>query len=78
MELRPDAAVCRNNLGQVLARHGRDDEAAECYEAAIRLDPTYAEAHNNFTAEGKHQDARQHESIEKLGRGLADFLKRLS
>src|SRR6478735_9197296 len=33
--LRPDAAVCRNNLGQVLDRLGRYDEAARCYEAAI-------------------------------------------
>ena len=48
VELRPDAAVCRSNLGQVLARHGRDDEAAECYEAAIDLDPAYAEPHNNL------------------------------
>src|SRR5262245_31259812 len=48
VELRPDAAVCRHNLGQVFARHGRDDEAAECYEAAIALDPAYAEAHNNL------------------------------
>src|SRR6185503_20912165 len=46
--LRPDAAVCRNNLGQVLERHGRDDEAAGCYETAIELDPAYAEAHNNL------------------------------
>jgi predicted O-linked N-acetylglucosamine transferase (SPINDLY family) len=46
--LRPDAAVCRNTLGQVLERLGRDDEAAGCYEAAIELDPSYAEAHNNL------------------------------
>ena len=46
--LRPDAAVCRNNLGQVFEAHGRDDEAARCYEAAIALDPTYAEPHNNL------------------------------
>ena len=46
--LRPDAAVCRNNLGQVLERLGREEEAAHCYEAAIALDPRYAEAHNNL------------------------------
>jgi protein O-GlcNAc transferase len=46
--LRPDAAVCRNNLGQVLERLGRSDEAARCYEAAIDLDPGYAEAYNNL------------------------------
>jgi NAD(P)H-dependent FMN reductase len=37
-----------------------------------------AEANNNFTAEGKDQDAKLHEAIEKLGRGLAEFLKRLA
>jgi chromate reductase len=37
-----------------------------------------AEAHNNFTPDGKHQDAKMQESIEKLGRGLAEFLKRLA
>jgi predicted O-linked N-acetylglucosamine transferase (SPINDLY family) len=46
--LRPDAAVCRNNLGQVLDRLGRNDEAVGCYEAAIELDPGYAEAYNNL------------------------------
>src|SRR5512145_1145062 len=30
--LRPDGAVYRNNLGQVLERLGRHDEAARCYE----------------------------------------------
>ena len=33
--LRPDAATCRSNLGQVLERLRRDDDAARCYEAAI-------------------------------------------
>jgi chromate reductase, NAD(P)H dehydrogenase (quinone) len=37
-----------------------------------------AEAHNNFTPDGKHQDAKMHESIEKLGRGLVEFLKKLT
>ena len=46
--LRPDAAACRNTLGQILERLGRNDEAAGCYEAAIELDPRYAEAYNNF------------------------------
>jgi protein O-GlcNAc transferase len=46
--LRPDAAACRNTLGQILERHGREDEAAACYEAAIELDPGYAEVYNNL------------------------------
>jgi NAD(P)H-dependent FMN reductase len=36
-----------------------------------------SEAHGAFTADGKHKDGKIHESIEGLGRGLADFLKRL-
>ena len=48
VSLRPDAAVCRNNLGQVFDRLERYDEAARCYEAAIELDPGYAEATNNL------------------------------
>lgn len=54
--LRPDAAVCRNNLGQVLQRLGRYDEAARSYEAAIELDPGYAEAHNNLGYVREQQD----------------------
>ena len=54
--LRPDAAVCRNNLGQVLERLGNDDEGARCYEAAIALDPGYAEAHNNLGLVRARQD----------------------
>jgi len=46
--LRPDAAVCRNNLGQIFDRLGRYDEAARCHAAAIELDPGYAEAYNNL------------------------------
>ena len=54
--LRPDAPVCRNNLGQVLERLGRDAEAGRCYEAAIELDPSYAEAHNNLGLIRQRQD----------------------
>jgi NAD(P)H-dependent FMN reductase len=36
-----------------------------------------SEAHGTFTPEGGLKDARLHESIEKLGRGLAEFLKRI-
>jgi protein O-GlcNAc transferase len=46
--LRPDAAACRNTLGQILERLGRDDEAAGCYAAGIELDPGYAEVYNNL------------------------------
>ncbi|HEX5418982.1 MAG TPA: tetratricopeptide repeat protein [Gammaproteobacteria bacterium] len=46
--LRPDAALYRNNLGQVLERLGREDEARAAYEAAIELDPHDAEPLNNL------------------------------
>ncbi|HEX5049518.1 MAG TPA: tetratricopeptide repeat protein [Gammaproteobacteria bacterium] len=48
VSLRPDAAVCRNNLGQIFDRMGRFGEAARSYETAIELDPGYAEAYNNL------------------------------
>jgi len=54
--LRPDAAVCRNNLGQIFERLKRDDEATRCYEAAIELDGGYAEAYNNLGYARARQD----------------------
>ena len=54
--LRPDAAVCRNNLGQIFERLKRDEEAARCYEAAIELDAGYAEAYNNLGYARARQD----------------------
>jgi protein O-GlcNAc transferase len=69
--LRPDAAACRNTLGQILERHGRDDEAAACYEAAIELDPADAEAYNNLGYLRARQDrltdaaALYHKAIER-------------
>jgi predicted O-linked N-acetylglucosamine transferase (SPINDLY family) len=46
--LRPDGAVYRNNLGQILERLGRGEEAERAYAAAVALDPAYAEAYNNL------------------------------
>lgn len=48
VEMRPDGAVYRNNLGQVLERMGHGEEAAQAYRAAVELDPQYAEAWNNL------------------------------
>jgi chromate reductase len=36
-----------------------------------------SEAHGAFTEDGKHHNGKMHESIENLGRTLAEFLKRL-
>ena len=36
-----------------------------------------SEAHGAFTADGKHKDGNMHASIEGLGRGLSEILKKL-
>lgn len=48
VQLRPDGAIYRSNLGQVLERLGRFDEAEHAYRAAIEADPGCAEAFNNL------------------------------
>ena len=44
----PDFAEAYNNLGNVLARNGRVDEAVTHYEKALELDPENAKAHSNL------------------------------
>ena len=44
----PAAWLARNNLGVVLTAQDRFTEAAAEYSAALRLKPTFAEAHGNF------------------------------
>jgi Tfp pilus assembly protein PilF len=39
-----------NNLGVVLSRQGKVDDAAAHYAEALRLDPDFADAHNNLGA----------------------------
>lgn len=39
---------CPGKLGEALAKSGRMDEAVEQFEAALRLKPDFAEAHNNL------------------------------
>ena len=48
VELRPDGAIYRSNLGQVLERLGRVGDAERAYRTAIELDPRCAEAFNNL------------------------------
>jgi len=45
---RPDNARAHNNLGRVLQRDGRFDEAADHYAKAASLDPQNAQAHFNL------------------------------
>ena len=48
MELQPGLAEAFNNLGIVLKKLGRVDEALSSYRDAVRLRPDYVEARNNL------------------------------
>jgi tetratricopeptide (TPR) repeat protein len=47
----PDCWMARNNLGIELAAEGRRAEAIDQYEQALRINPNYAEIHNNLAFE---------------------------
>jgi Flp pilus assembly protein TadD len=47
------------NLGVVLDRAGKAEDAIKQYEQALRLDPEYAEAHNNLGTALMKQDRRE-------------------
>lgn len=57
-----------NNLGALLLKQGRGDEAISVYEAALRGDPTSRELRNNLAA--AKSKARQYAAAEKLLMGL--------
>lgn len=48
LERNPDCWMAENNLGLLLHRAGKTDEARVHYENALRLKPDYIEAHNNY------------------------------
>ncbi len=48
LEIRPDFAGARNNLGLLLARLGRLDEAITEYRKALEINPDYVKARNNL------------------------------
>jgi Flp pilus assembly protein TadD len=48
LELSPDNADIRTNLGLILARLGKLSEAAAQLNEALHLNPNSAEAHNNL------------------------------
>ena len=58
------AAIICNNLGLILTRQGRPDEAAAQFAAAVRFNPDFAEAHGNLgnalAAAGRLAEATEH------------------
>ncbi|HUF71903.1 MAG TPA: tetratricopeptide repeat protein [Gammaproteobacteria bacterium] len=64
VSLRPDGAVYHSNLGQVLERLGRFDDAERAYRMASEVDPGCAEAFNNLgrllQGEGQLGEAESH------------------
>ena len=64
LELHPEDAKARTNLGFVLVRAGRPIEAITQYRKVLEVNPEYAEAHNNLgvalAARGQLDDAITH------------------
>jgi tetratricopeptide (TPR) repeat protein len=64
LRLRPDFADAHANLGVLLARQRRLDEAAEHFAAALRLAPRNARTHANFgillAEQGKLTESKAH------------------
>ncbi|HJQ14465.1 MAG TPA: tetratricopeptide repeat protein [Anaerolineales bacterium] len=58
----PDHVVAQTSLGVAFHRLGEDDRALSCYEAALRIDPIYAEAHY-FRASILYQRGKVQEAI---------------
>jgi protein O-mannosyl-transferase len=67
---RPQNAWARNSFGVVLADRGRNDEAIEQYAEALRLNPGYAEAENNWGNVLAAMPGMQSEAEEKFRAAL--------
>ena len=48
MRIRPDYVEARNNLGIVLSREGRTEEAIECFKASMKIQPRWAATYFNL------------------------------
>jgi tetratricopeptide (TPR) repeat protein len=63
LEKNPNCWLAQNNLGTVLVRIGRYQEAIKNFRRVIQINPDYAEVHNNFGAAlihiGQHREAME-------------------
>ena len=50
IDLLPTYAITYNNIGVLLAKQGRTEEALAHYQAALTIDGNYADAKNNAAA----------------------------
>lgn len=69
LAVNPGAWMAHNNLGDLLLRQGRVDEAAEHFAAAARLEPDDAFAHNNL-AITLHRQGRREEALSSFREAL--------
>ena len=69
LEKNPDCWMAQNNLGTVLVRIGRYQEAIKNFRRVIQINPDYAEVHNNFGAALFHM-GRPREAMEQYERAL--------
>ena len=67
---RPDNAWEHNNLAMTLKDKGRIPEAVVQFQEALRLWPTYAEAHNNLGNLLSDEPGREAEALAHYGRAL--------
>ncbi len=67
---RPESARAHNNLGHHLYTAGRTGEAIAQYEAALRLDPTYIDAHDNLGSALMDQPGRLNDAIAQYEQAL--------
>ena len=69
LELNPDHAETRTNLGVALKDQGKLDEAVACHRQALQLKPDYAEAHNNL-GNALREQGQQEEAVACYRRAL--------
>jgi Flp pilus assembly protein TadD/tRNA A-37 threonylcarbamoyl transferase component Bud32 len=84
LALRPDTAAIRNNLGSVLDKQGKRQEAEAEYRAAIRLDPKGAYPHYGLgyvlKDRGRYEEAKkEYQRAVDLGlQGAAERVRQCS